>query len=202
MRWPRRWSSEFRRPTKRLVNTERGANAAAEDLRRFAPCFMMFTCTYVSRQDESALNAAGTHREISDRLWRRPHRQFSRRAACEEVIRFLETGEIDQRPRHRAYLGNDIWEPRISFGKVQYRILSAVRGGVATLLDGFQKKTQTTPKRRLDLAKSRRKALPSLLSRREDSPDFILTWPTHSIKPASRPDLRSMRWRPCHTKSG
>lgn len=81
------------------------------------------------------------------------------RAVCEEVIHFLETGEIDQRPRHRDYLGDRIWELRISFGKMQYRILYTVDSDVATLLDAFQKKTQKTPKHRLALAKTRRKAL-------------------------------------------
>ncbi|MGH2614041.1 MAG: type II toxin-antitoxin system RelE/ParE family toxin [Thermomicrobiales bacterium] len=81
------------------------------------------------------------------------------RAACEEVIHFLESGEIDDRPRHRDYLGDGIWELRVSFGRMQYRILYTVAGGIATLLEGFQKKTQRTPKRRLDPAKARRRAL-------------------------------------------
>ena len=81
------------------------------------------------------------------------------RAAGEVVISFLESGEIDDRPRHRDYLGDGIWELRISVGRMQYRILYTVSRGVATLLEGFHKKTQQTPKRRLDLAKSRRKAL-------------------------------------------
>jgi phage-related protein len=81
------------------------------------------------------------------------------RAACEEVVRFLESGEIDERPRHRAYIGDGLWELRISFGRMQYRILYTVDAGVATLLDGFQKKTQQPPKRRLDLAKKRRREL-------------------------------------------
>ena len=81
------------------------------------------------------------------------------RATCEEVIGFLASGEIDDRPRHRDYLGDGLWELRISLGKLQYRILYTVDRGVATLLEGFQKKTQQTPKRRLDLAKARRKAL-------------------------------------------
>ena len=81
------------------------------------------------------------------------------RAACEEVIGFLESGEIDARPRHRDYLGDGIWELRISVGRMQYRILYTVEQGIATLLEGFHKKTQQTPKRRLDLAKARRKAL-------------------------------------------
>lgn len=81
------------------------------------------------------------------------------RAICEEVIGFLASGEIDERPRHRAYLGDSVWELRISFGKMQYRILYTVDSGVATLLDGFQKKTQQTPKRRLDLARQWRREL-------------------------------------------
>lgn len=81
------------------------------------------------------------------------------RAACEEVIQFLETGEIDNRPRHRSYLGDGIWELRVSFGKEQYRILYTVVQGVAVLLEGFRKKTQQTPKRRLNLAMARQREL-------------------------------------------
>ncbi|MBA2598253.1 MAG: type II toxin-antitoxin system RelE/ParE family toxin [Chloroflexia bacterium] len=66
---------------------------------------------------------------------------------------------MNDRPRHRDYLGDSIWELRISFGRLQYRILYTVDAGVATLLDGFNKKSQRTPKRRLDLAKSRRRTL-------------------------------------------
>lgn len=81
------------------------------------------------------------------------------RAACEVVIEYLASGEIDDWPRHRDYLGDGIWELRISVGRMQYRILYTVEQGIATLLEGFHKKTQQTPKRRLDLAKARRKAL-------------------------------------------
>lgn len=81
------------------------------------------------------------------------------RAACEEVIGYLASGEIDNWPRHRDYLGDGIWELRVSLGRLQYRILYTVDQGVAILLEGFHKKTRQTPKRRLDVAKARRKAL-------------------------------------------
>lgn len=80
-------------------------------------------------------------------------------AMCERVIGYLRSGEIDQRPRHRAYLGGGISELRVTFQGVEYRLLYTVDGGTAVLLHGFVKKTQQTPKRVLRLAKQRAAAL-------------------------------------------
>ncbi len=77
------------------------------------------------------------------------------RALCEAVIEYLRTGEIDARPRHRAYLADGIWELRITFQGVEYRILYVVDAGTAVLLHGFIRKTRQTPKRAIDLAKKR-----------------------------------------------
>ncbi len=77
------------------------------------------------------------------------------RAACDEVISWLESGEIDQRPRHRDHLGDGLWELRLSINRKQYRFLYATRGSRAYLLVAFVKKTQQTPTRQLELARRR-----------------------------------------------
>lgn len=77
------------------------------------------------------------------------------KALCEQVIDYLATGEIDQRPRHRSHIGGNLWELRISFQRVEYRILYAMSGNSAVLLHAFKKKQQTTPKRALETALER-----------------------------------------------
>jgi|SRR5579884_625522 len=77
------------------------------------------------------------------------------RALCEQVIDYLRCGELDQRPRHRGYVADGIWELRVTFRGVEYRILYVTQEGVSMLLHAFIKKTQETPKRELDLARHR-----------------------------------------------
>lgn len=77
------------------------------------------------------------------------------RAACDEVIRWLETGELDQHPQNRAYLNNGIWELRLSLLGKQYRLLYTTEGDAAYLLVAFIKKTPQTPTQHLERAKKR-----------------------------------------------
>jgi len=77
------------------------------------------------------------------------------RAACDEVINWLESGEINHRPRHRDYLGDGLWELRLSINRKQYRFVYGVQGSVAHILTAFIKKTPQTPARQLDLARRR-----------------------------------------------
>ncbi len=77
------------------------------------------------------------------------------RAACDEVIAPLETGDLDQRPQHRDYLGDGLWEPRLSANRKQDRFLYATAGSRAFLLVAFIKKTPQTPLRQIELAKRR-----------------------------------------------
>ena len=53
------------------------------------------------------------------------------RAACNQVIKRLETGEIDNHPRNRDYVGDSIWELRVGFSGKQYRFLYATEGDEA-----------------------------------------------------------------------
>lgn len=78
------------------------------------------------------------------------------RRLCEYVIDYLASGEIDQRPRHREYVADGIWELRITFQGNELRILYALEGDCAILLHGFKKKTRRTPDRAIALAKQRR----------------------------------------------
>jgi hypothetical protein len=48
------------------------------------------------------------------------------RAACDLVIDRLADGTIDQFPRLRAYVGDGIWELRVSSAGKQFRFLYAV----------------------------------------------------------------------------
>ena len=75
--------------------------------------------------------------------------------ACDEVIGWLESGEIDQHPRNFAYLSDGIWELRVSFNGKQFRFLYVTEAGEAFIVMAFQKKTQQTPLQHLDLAKRR-----------------------------------------------
>jgi phage-related protein len=77
------------------------------------------------------------------------------RAVCNQVINLLETGEINSHPRNRDYIGDSIWELRVSFSGKQYRFLYATESDEAFILVPFIKKTQQTPKNHIDLAKKR-----------------------------------------------
>lgn len=53
--------------------------------------------------------------------------------------------------------GGGLYEVRTSLDGNIYRVLFCVEGSTMTLLHGFQKKTQQTPQREIDLALARRK---------------------------------------------
>ena len=77
------------------------------------------------------------------------------RAACDEVIGWLETGELERHPRNSDYLGDGIWELRIASAGKQYRFLYATGGAVAWILVPFVKKTPQTPSQHIGRAKKR-----------------------------------------------
>lgn len=81
------------------------------------------------------------------------------RAACDLVIERLADGTIDLVPRLRAYVGDGIWELRVSSAGKQYRFLYLAAGDRAFLLVAFIKKTPQLPDRQLTLAKKRRREL-------------------------------------------
>jgi phage-related protein len=64
----------------------------------------------------------------------------------------------DRGLRAACHLDGDIWEVRVDGDRVIYRILFAEegsRGQVLLALDGFNKKTQKTPRAAIELAKRR-----------------------------------------------
>src|SRR5579884_2201265 len=87
------------------------------------------------------------------------------RALCEQVIDYLRRTEGNRSPvrrgrdrepaDRRGYVADGIWELRVTFRGVEYRILYVTQEGVSMLLHAFIKKTQETPKRELDLARHR-----------------------------------------------
>ncbi len=54
-------------------------------------------------------------------------------------------------------LGKGLYEVVTSFDRNEYRVLFCIEGGVMVLLHGFQKKSQKTPQRDLELARERQK---------------------------------------------
>ncbi len=71
------------------------------------------------------------------------------------MIGMLADGELGNRPRHRDYLGNGLWELRWSWHRLQYRILYRQDHDTAWLLEAFVKKQPTTPLDRIKLADKR-----------------------------------------------
>lgn len=59
------------------------------------------------------------------------------------------------RGKHTASLGGGLYELRTSFNKMEFRIIYVHHKDDVVLLVPFQKKTQKTPARLLDLARSR-----------------------------------------------
>lgn len=78
-----------------------------------------------------------------------------------EAIAAVEFGLPVGMPVCRRLHGTaDLWEIRISLARGRIaRIIFCVREGSAVLLHGFEKKTQKTPKRDIDLAEQRAKEL-------------------------------------------
>jgi phage-related protein len=102
------------------------------------------------------------------RRWR-DYRTASGRSPVEEFIEELSDSDAaavlagmeevrDRGLRAARHLEGDIWEVRVDGDRVIYRILFAEegsRGQVLLALDGFNKKTQTTPRTAIELAKRR-----------------------------------------------
>ncbi|MFI5298862.1 MAG: type II toxin-antitoxin system RelE/ParE family toxin [Polyangiales bacterium] len=53
-------------------------------------------------------------------------------------------------------LGDGLWEVRSTYEKVEYRTVFYLDGSTMVLVHGFQKRTQRTPTRDLDLARQRK----------------------------------------------
>lgn len=81
------------------------------------------------------------------------------RVACDEVIEWLETGELGAHPRNSDYLGDGLWELRLSSNRKQYRFIYATVSAEAYLLVAFIKKTPQTPPRHLEQARKRLREL-------------------------------------------
>jgi phage-related protein len=102
------------------------------------------------------------------RRWR-DYRTASGRSPVEEFIEGLSDSDAaavlvgmeevrDRGLRAARHLEGDIWEVRVDGDRVIYRILFAEegsRGQVLLALNGFNKKTQTTPRAAIELAKRR-----------------------------------------------
>jgi phage-related protein len=102
------------------------------------------------------------------RRWR-DYRTSSGRSPVEEFIDKLSDPDAaavlagmeevrDRGLRAARHLDGDIWEVRVDGDRVIYRILFAEegsRGQILLALDGFNKKTQKTPRSTIDLAKRR-----------------------------------------------
>jgi len=76
-------------------------------------------------------------------------------AVLEAMAHVRDLGSRDGGARK---LSGDIWEVRVNCGQVIYRILYASvasKGRILLSLDGFTKKTQKTPKHKIELAKQR-----------------------------------------------
>ncbi len=77
------------------------------------------------------------------------------RDACDVVIDYLETGELESHPRNSAFIGDGIWELCIARGGRQFRFLYGTDGGTAYIVTAFIKKTPQAPKAQLDKARQR-----------------------------------------------
>jgi hypothetical protein len=111
--------------------------------------------------------AAGERRPVR-RRWR-DYRTPSGRSPVEEFTDALSDSdaaavfagmlEVRERGLRAArHLDAEIWEVRVQGDRVIYRILFAeegTRGQVLLALDGFNKKTQKTPRATIELAKRR-----------------------------------------------
>ncbi len=77
------------------------------------------------------------------------------RAACDEIIAWLETGELEAHPRNSEYLEDGLWELRLSVNRKQYRFVYSTVGANAYVLVAFIKKTPQTPQRHIEQARKR-----------------------------------------------
>jgi phage-related protein len=123
--------------------------------------------TAAKRSGKKADPTAGDPRSIR-RRWR-DYRTPSGRRPVEEFIDELSDSDAaavlagmeevrDLGLRAARHLDGDIWEVRVDGDRVIYRILFAEegrRGQILLALDGLNKKTQTTPRPTIELAKRR-----------------------------------------------
>jgi phage-related protein len=119
------------------------------------------------RSRKKADSAAGGPPPIR-RRWR-DYRTASGRSPVEEFIDKLSDSDAaavlagmeevrDRGLRAARHLDGDVWEVRVDGDRVIYRILFAEEGGrgqILLALDGFNKKTQKTPRATIELAKRR-----------------------------------------------
>jgi phage-related protein len=123
--------------------------------------------TSAKRSSKKAGSAAGEPPPIR-RRWR-DYKTASGRSPVEGFIEELSDSDAaavlagmeevrDRGLRAARHLDGDIWEVRVDGDRVIYRILFAEegnRGQVLLALDGFNKKTQKTPRAAIELAKRR-----------------------------------------------
>ena len=79
------------------------------------------------------------------------------RAEVLTVVDLLERHGVELEMPYTRHLGDGLWELRVRDRSGIYRVIYFHwKGRTFGLLHGFSKKTQTTPKGELDLARSRR----------------------------------------------
>jgi phage-related protein len=82
------------------------------------------------------------------------------RVAIGNELRLLQTGEKPVHARPLKTVGRGVWELKISEAEGQFRVVYVVkRNDRIYVLHAFQKKTQQTPQRDIDLAKARFKEI-------------------------------------------
>jgi phage-related protein len=95
---------------------------------------------------------------------------FSHAARVEAgfLLRRLQNGETIEMPasRRMSTIGSNCNELRVDDGDVTWRILYHVDSDAVVVLEVFQKKTRTTPKQVIDIAKKRLRAYQRVI--RED----------------------------------
>lgn len=82
------------------------------------------------------------------------------RVAIGSELRLLQKGDRPVHARPLKVVGRGVWELKISDVRGQFRVVYAVkRNDRIYVLHAFQKKTQQTPQKDIDLAKARFKGI-------------------------------------------
>jgi len=90
------------------------------------------------------------HRPVDEFIDALPAKE---RARIIRTIELLKTYGADLRMPYARHLKGKLWELRISFGRLDYRVLYFARAGRRfVLLHIFKKKTQKTPRREIETA--------------------------------------------------
>jgi len=97
--------------------------------------------------------------------------QIEDKKAQKKILATLEAMEtMDFEGLYKAEvlrkIGNDLYEIRIQFRNIAYRILCVIRKAAFWLLHAFIKKSQKTPSRMVNIANARIKDLDLMLPRR------------------------------------